>query len=718
MTAKNRDRRTDRPAIDRHALVERHDVVLDAPHPEHVLTVGNGDFAFSADVTGMQTFTEYHDPVTAVRSGGAAINTATMTSWGWHEMPNPDGFVLDDAMTQYETSRGPVLYPDRHDMQAAMRGEVAEEYRAGAWLHANPQRVDLGRVGIELRADADGEVERDPAALTDVEQRLHLWSGLLESSFTYAGERVTVRTVAAPDDAVVAFRIESPLLRDGRARVTVRFPYASDGFFQTDDWDADDRHETGLVVHGPGRATVGRRLDDTTYAVELAAGRGAVEQDRPHGVTITAVDDVLELTVRWSPGAAADPAGSSPGGTLPRFDDVADGSATSWREFWTSGAALDLAGSTDPRAPELERRVVLSQYLTRVNCAGVMPPAETGLITNSWQGKAHLEMHFWHAAHFATWGRPELLGRSLEWYRTILPQAYATAVRQGYPGARWPKHVGPDGRESPDPIGSLLAWQQPHILYLLELVWRASDAARRTALLDQFGEIVHATATFMAAFPEERGDALHLGPPIMPAQEFYDARQTTDPTFELAYWWWGLEIAQRWRERAGHERHADWARVQDGLARPHTADGHYTAVASDEPMRRDDHPSLLAALGVVPSTPLVDHATMAATLADVLDDWQWPTAWGWDFAVMAMTATRLGRPDLAVDSLLRDEVKNRITAVGHNPQMGGILPLYLPGNGALLAAVSLMVTGADDGSPAGFPGEGWEVRAEGFVPWP
>jgi hypothetical protein len=38
-----------------------------------------------------------------------------------------------------------------------------------------------------------------------------------------------------------------------------------------------------------------------------------------------------------------------------------------------------LAHSKDKRAIELERRVVLSQYLTAIQCSGSMPPQETGL---------------------------------------------------------------------------------------------------------------------------------------------------------------------------------------------------------------------------------------------------------------------------------------------------------------------------------------------------
>lgn len=698
--------------IDRQALVDRHAVELTAPHAEHVLTVGNGDFGYTTDITGMQTFTAFHDQMAAMRRGQVAVNTATMSSWGWHEMPNPEGFVLEDAMSRYDTARGVVLYPDRYDMQAAMRGQITEENRAGAWLHVNPQRIDLGRVGLELRSELGAEPLADPTGLDDVRQRLDLWTGTIESAFTYAGEPFTVTTVCAPDSATVAFRIASPLLADGRARIVLRFPYASDGFFQTADWASGDRHSSTLSAPGAGQARIDRRLDATSYRVELAFSIGTIRPgDAPHTFEIAIESEELELVARFLPEGA-------PTGSIDTFEAVRQRAAESWRTFWTSGAAIDFSGSTDPRAAELERRVVLSQYQTAVNCSGSLPPQETGLITNSWQGKFHLEMHFWHAAHFAAWGRPEMLERSLGWYRSILPQAQATAARQGYPGARWPKHVGPDGRESPDPIGSLLIWQQPHILYLLELVWRASSPERREALVADFGALVEETATFMAAFPEDRDGVFHLGPPVMPAQEFYDARTTEDPTFELAYWWWGLEVAQLWRSRAGLERREDWTRVQESLARPQVTVGHYAAVATSAEMRRDDHPSLLAALGLVPPTPIIDRNLMAGTLHDVLGNWDWTSAWGWDFPVIAMTATRIDRPDLAVYALLRDEVKNRITPVGHNPQLNGILPIYLPGNGALLAAISLMAGEAADGSFRGFPDHGWSVRAEGFVSWP
>ena len=689
-------------AIDRERVVRRHNVTVTAPHPEHVLTVGNGDFAYTADITGMQTFAAFHDQMAAVMQGRTAVNTPTMSTWGWHEMPNPEGYELDDAMSEHQTRRGPVRYPDRHDMEGAMRGVVSDENKPGAWLNENPQRLDLGRIGFTFHDERGNALEIGPDNLTDPEQQLDLWAGVLRSTFRYHGEPVSVETVAASDASIVAFRIRSKLLADGRLRVALRFPYAHGGFFQTADWNAPDRHTSTLSVIGD-RTVIERALDATAYRVELLTSSGAFRPtSEPHTFELASKESHVDLVARFAPTRTAS--------ALPAFDAVLDDSAQAWQTFWRSGAAIDLSAAEDSRAHELERRVVLSQYLTAVNCAGTQPPAETGLITNSWQGKFHLEMHFWHAAHFATWGRPQLLARSLPWYLSILETARGVAASQGYPGARWPKQVGPDGRESPSPIGSFLIWQQPHVLYMLDLVWRASAPAERSALVSGYADLAHDTATFMAAFVEEREGKFHLLSPVMPAQEFYDVTTTEDPTFELAYWWWGLEIAQLWRERQDIDRDPRWSDVQDRLARPFVQDGHYTAIATEPYLRRDDHPALLAAYGVVPPTPVIDPGIMSATLNDVLQNWEWPTAWGWDFPVLAMTASRLGRPDIAVDALLRDEVKNRFTLVGHNSQMGSILPIYLPGNGSLLAAVSLLAT-------TGFP-ESWKAQTEGFVPWP
>ena len=131
------------------------------------------------------------------------------------------------------------------------------------------------------------------------------------------------------------------------------------------------------------------------------------------------------------------------------FEQARAASEKAWCGYWESGAAIDFSECTDQRAGELERRVVLSQYLTAIHCAGSLPSQETGLLCNSWYGKFHLEMHWWHSVHFAAWGREGLFERSLGIYAQWLGAARELAASQGFAGARWPKMVGPDGKDSP-----------------------------------------------------------------------------------------------------------------------------------------------------------------------------------------------------------------------------------------------------------------------------
>src|SRR5262249_20774368 len=132
----------------------------------------------------------------------------------------------------------------------------------------------------------------------------------------------------------------------------------------------------------------------------------------------------LELVAAFSPARVAE--------ALPTAAESFAASARRWERFWMEGGAIELAESSDPRAQELGRRAVLPKYLTAIQCAGSLPPQETGLTVNSWHGKFHLEMHWWHAAHFALWNRLPMLERSLGWYATILASAQLRARAQGF----------------------------------------------------------------------------------------------------------------------------------------------------------------------------------------------------------------------------------------------------------------------------------------------
>jgi hypothetical protein len=247
-----------------------------------------------------------------------------------------------------------------------------------------------------------------------------------------------------------------------------------------------------------------------------------------------------------------------------------------------------------------------------------------------------------------------------------------------------------------------------------------SHSDRRT--LDRFREIVMESAAFMAsyAFLDPSRGCYVLGPPVIPAQENHPPRETWNPTYELEYWRHGLQLAQTWRRRLGLKREAHWDEVVRKLAPLPVAEGVYLAHENCPQTfteRNRDHPSMLMAMSVLPGEG-VDPQIMRNTLRRVLKDWRWEDAWGWDFPMVAMTAARLREPELAVNALFLESPKNRWLPNGHNYQRPG-LPLYLPGNGALLQAVALMAAGWRGETAAaapGFPKEGWTVRWEGLRP--
>lgn len=686
--------------LHRKKIVDRHSPVVTSVDIHSPLQVGNGEFAFAVDVTGLQTFQEEY-------SKGMPLGT--MAQWAWHSFPNSGDYKLADAMHLYDSHGREVPYPSTTgDLPGGKPPSAADK-----WLIANPQRIHLARIGLVLPQEADPAIPLD--AVSGIQQRLDLWTGCIESTFQLHDAAVRVVTACHPGRNAIAVRVASALVRDGRLGLLLAFPYASASWAVGYDWNSPDKYRTNVSRTERG-AIFESILDETRYWSAARGPQGvAFRETKPHEFHFMARGpESFDFTIEFSPQQLHHPQLS--------FDDVRTASAEHWSGFWQRGGAIDFSNCTDARAPELERRVVLSQYATAVNCAGSMPPQETGLVTNSWGGKSHLEMHWWHAAHFFLWGRPDLIERSLPWYKKILPRARETARQQGYRGVRWPKEVGPDGRETPSGIGVFLIWQQPHPIYYSELLYRARPDR---GTLETYKEIVFETAEFMAsyAFRDESVRKYVLGPPLIPAQESYMkmATRVTNPTFELAYWHWGLSVAQRWRERLGISRDPSWDAVIDGLSPAPIRDGVYAAISEEPYTLYNDHPSMLCALGMLPKTPLIEPSVMARTLDDVLAKWNWNTAWGWDYPVMAMTAARLGQPEKAVDTLLMQGPKNKYLPDGFNQGIPGFLPLYIPGNGGLLYATALMSAGWDgaSGSAPGFPKNGkWDIQYEGIQPAP
>jgi hypothetical protein len=703
------------PRIDRKVWVTRHNPTLKQLDVDAPLTVGNGGFAFGADITGLQTFGDYYH-----RYG---IPVETLSRWAWHSQPNANNYKLSDANQDF-------LMPDGRTLGFPTR----QSSPAGDWLRTNPHNHPLGQLGLEwLKAGGSAFAPED---IQSPEQTLDLWRGVITSRFRLAGTEVSVTTVCDPYSDTIGVRIQSTLVGRGKLHARLAFPRGHDMSIKNTpglDWSGPESHESRLLEKViPDGALIRRTIDETRYTAVISK---PVTRIDPHIFEIAASDrsNTLEFSIQFLPGDRQIP-------IVPeQVTKILNNSAEHWERFWNEGAAVDFSGSTNPLAQKIEERIVLSQYLMAVQMAGDVPPQESGLTCSTWYGKHHTEMIWWHAAHFSLWGHDELLVKNLEWYRSRLPEARAVAASRGLRGARWAKMVGPDGRESPGG-NPLIVWNQPHLIYLCELLYRNKPSE---ATLAAYCDLVLETAdclASMAYFDEKRGRYV-LGPPLWIAQEIYDPATSRNPAFELSYWRWALGIAQQWRNRLKLPRDHKWDDIIARLSPLPVADGKYVALESHPDTWQDinsrhDHPEMLMPLGFLPGGPDVDRATMIRTLDAVMHSWDWETKiWGWDYPMIAMTATRLGRPDLATGILLRDGPNNRYFASGHCPQGSDEavtknspprarkreIAAYLPANGAFLSAVALMVAGWDGCKEPhpGIPKDGtWIVHAEGLRPLP
>ncbi|MDR0569001.1 MAG: hypothetical protein LBG87_07345 [Spirochaetaceae bacterium] len=671
--------------IDRKTLISRHNPVYVHTKTGDPLSVGNGGFCATVDFTGLQSFPRSRFPL------------CILSDWGWHRYPNAPKNESGLRKTLYDTYGRKVAYATCEQGQETL-------FKA---LRQNAHRFNLGTLSL-----AAGGAEY--ADFEGIRQELSLWEGIITSSFTVHGQTVTVQTFVHPAEDTLYVRIGSGQGSE-KIRVRLAFPYGSHKK-SGGDYANLKGHTTKVTQCGQSGVLIQRSMDETRYSVKVAGTNTEAQFDGLHTVTFTANEAVWELALRFVPSAdqSAEP--------LERFEKARQLCAEFWETYWYEGAAIDFSLAEDPRGAELERRVILSQYLSAVQCRGNLPPAETGLTCNSWYGKFHLEMHYWHCGYFALWNRVKELEKSLAYYTAILPEARRIAAEQGYKGARWPKMCDPSGYNTPSSIAVLLVWQQPHPIMLAELCYRARQSK---AFLAEYRSVVVESAEFMADFLHIQADgSAVLGPPVIPAQERFDPRETLNPGFEAEYFRWGLRQANKWLARLGEPQRPDFEDAARRLTAPAVHDGLYIAHARcpqtfTEPVFRTDHPSMLAMLGMLPGRG-IDRETMSRTLQRVLEVWDRESLWGWDFPLMAMTAARLNMPDTAVNLLLMDTPKNTYLANGHNPQGDrDDLPLYLPGNAGLLLAVGMMAGGWDGGQDlSGFPtGPKWRIQKEGFLPY-
>ena len=702
--------------IDRKSVLSRHNPKVTSADPLSSLSVGNGHFVTTVDVTGLQSYPfDYKD----------GVPLCAMSDWGWHSFPNEDSLKVEETYRTMDLGHG------HKEVYAVEYKAEGRNKRATEYYRMNPHRLNLGNVALVIK---ENNKQIPLSKITDINQELDLYNGVITSSYRALGEKVNVTTACMQYGNHLISRINSRLLSKGKASVCITLPYPTGKHSDfASDFGSDGKHNSKIIEKGKDWAIIMHRLDGTSYYVGVTwEGKASLRQHGLHSYLLETKGDCLSFGVEYF-NDDVKIVGLD-------FNSLLNTVKEAWNEWWEKGAFVDFGACTEPRAKELERRTVLSQYLTYINCANDDPPQETGLTYNTWFGRPHLEMTWWHAVDFALWNQPKVVEQMLQWYdKTAAPIAKKIAQRQGFKGIRWMKMTDPWAGEAPSNTGSFLTWQQPHYIYLAEEMYRANPSEKT---LKKYAENVEATAEFLADFAKT---GKLFGQTAI--QECMTKDISYNHPFELAYFRYALNVAQQWRERMGKGRNKQWDDVINRLnPLPLTKEGIYTAglpigktegLQSFDPFNtvgggattikaesfaekvRNDHPAVLGAFGLLPShSAHCDSIAAHKTLDWVMMNWNWQTTWGWDYGMIAMTAARLGRPDIALDALLIDTQKNTYLKNGHNFQTADRLRLYLPGNGALLTAIAMMCAGWDGCQEVlnpGFPKDGrWNVRWEGL----
>ena len=683
--------------IDRKALVTRHTVINTRFDSLSSLSIGNGGFAFTVDITGLQSFPEAYTK---------GVPLGTQSEWGWHSFIDTANYSFEETLRDYQINGRNISY-------SVQLREPERKRNAVEWFRQNPHRLQLGHIGFDILKNNGSSASIND--IKNVRQTLNMWTGEIHSQFTVDDIPVDVITYCHQDQDAIAAKVSSPLLAEGRIRIRFQFPYPTGNWTDRGgNFNNSEKHTSKIISLSNRDVLFQHLLDTTSYYLGISwKSNASVSQAADHYFQLVPEStSSFEFSFRFKENKSLS--------AVPTFDETAENSNKQWQEFWNSGAAVDFSGSTDKRAAELERRIVLSQWLTKIQCAGNYPPQETGLTYNSWFGRPHLEMHWWHGVHFSLWGRNQLMEKSLSWYKTVSEKARQIAKRQGYDGIRWQKMTDNEGNESPSSVGAFLIWQQPHFIYFAELCYRESKDLKT---LEKYCDLVFSSADFMASYAyfDSTKQKFILGKGLIPAQEEFNPQETFNPAYELVYWYWALDIAQQWRKRMNLPPNPKWEDVMKRLSDLAVLDNKYLFAenAKDSytnPKYKTDHPAVLGAWGIMPKTELVNEKIMRNTFDWIWDNWEWNETWGWDYPMLAMSATRLGLPEKAIDALLMPVQKNTYLINGHNYQ-DERLTIYLPGNGGLLAAVAMMCAGYDGAKikNPGIPNNGkWKVRWEGL----
>ena len=224
--------------------------ILDRYQPTHEgewdhltpFSVGNGDFAFTVDGTGLQSAWIGEDAVTP---------TLTMSNFGWHRYPKASRDYSKLRLQEFDANGRKIGYMTDSSGQEMLFDD----------LRQNPHKFNLAKIGLSL-PDWPQNPDRKVVfrGITNLKQVLNIYEGIIYSSYHLNDTSVEVETFVHPKRNIVGIRIQSGLLQT-KMGVEISFPYPSHHITGSD-WNKIDAHHS--ILEG---TVIKRVVDDTEYAI-------------------------------------------------------------------------------------------------------------------------------------------------------------------------------------------------------------------------------------------------------------------------------------------------------------------------------------------------------------------------------------------------------------------------------------------------------------------
>jgi hypothetical protein len=295
--------------------------------------VGNGEFSYGVDLTGLQTFPEFY---------AAGFPLITMSEWGTDRVK-----------------------------------------KAG-----NTYRYQLGTIGLSILKKTGKEI-----SINDVNnpvQKLNLQTGEIESRFNIEGVPVHLKTVCHSDYDMISVMIVSALIKEHRIKIKIKFPScitSSKGL----KYDLPGKNTTRILADTNNYSILSRTRDIDNYYILIWRNSAELEEINPYLYFLEPhrSDSIFSFSFQFMKSLET--------GRMQNFGETEEASRRSWNKFWSTVSSVNYPEFTDPSSKVPEKQMRISLYCTRIQGIVPHSMEKICLTYNNWFGKFNLELHWWLA---------------------------------------------------------------------------------------------------------------------------------------------------------------------------------------------------------------------------------------------------------------------------------------------------------------------------------